>query len=282
MADYQSYKKIQGDQAIVANSIGAGQVTGLSTAFVRRDFYWNCCWWQACNGGCSASWTVPTGVQSIQFEITSGGGSGGPARCCMNGYYNAGSGAYATILLRADEGDFTPGSSTYCICAAGSSRCSENGCCNGRRGCGYCGCESYVTGPGLSNFCAGGGSYGHGKCSENCYTCKMETQCEFCHNTTRAKTCGMDWGLTGVQPGAMENQFCNNIRYGRSVSAPGPWGAGMMSIGRDKCSQGDKRGCCMGHSLFPGGGGFTGSTRGNGNCWGDWGQGGVVVVTYWS
>ena len=282
MADYQSYKKIQGDQAIVANSIGAGQVTGLSTAFVRRDFYWNCCWWQACNGGCSASWTVPTGVQSIQFEITSGGGSGGVARCCTGGYYNGGSGAYATVLLRADEGDFTPGSSTYCICAAGSSRCSENGCCNGRRGCGYCGCESYVTGPGLSNFCAAGGSYGHLKCSGDCYTCKMETQCEFCNNTARARTCGMDWGLTGIQPGAFENQYCAGVRHGRSMSAPGPWGGGMMAVGREKCGQGDKRGCCMGHSLFPGGGGFTGSTRGNGQCWGDWGQGGVVVVTYWS
>ena len=267
MADYQSYKKIKGDQAILANSITVSQTTGLSTAFVKRDFYYHNNWWTGCNAGCTITWTVPAGVQSIQFELTGGGGSGGPARCCTNGYYNGGSGAYATRTLRADQGHFTPGSSQYVICAAGSSRCSENGCCNGRTGCGYCGCASFVTGPGLSNFCATGGSYGHLKCASSCHMCVHEQQCATCNNTVNACYFGADFGIVGTKPGAFENQFCQDIRMGRSTTAPGPWGGGAMSIGRDKCGQGDKRGCCMGQALFPGGGGFTGSSRGDGNCW---------------
>jgi len=282
MADYQSYKKIKGDQAILANTVGPNQVTGISTGSVKRDFYYNTNIWSPCNGGCCYLWTVPAGVQSIQFELTGGGGSGGPARCCTGGYYNGGSGAYATKTITKACNCFTPGSSQYTICAAGSSRCSENGCCTGQAGCGYCGCVSYVTGPGLSNFCATGGSWGHLKCSGGCYNCIQDKQCSNCNGTNNACWFGADFGIVGMKPGAFENQFCNDIRMGRSISAPGPWGGGIMAIGIDKCGRGDIRGCCMGQSIFPGGGGFTGSSRGDGNCYGDMGNGGVVVVTYWS
>ena len=69
MADYQSYKKIQGDQAIIANSVGPAQVTGISTGIVRKDYYYNRCWWSVDNGGCCYLWTVPQGTTTIQFEI---------------------------------------------------------------------------------------------------------------------------------------------------------------------------------------------------------------------
>ena len=36
MANYQSYKKIQGDSAVIANSLGPAQVSGFSTAVTCR------------------------------------------------------------------------------------------------------------------------------------------------------------------------------------------------------------------------------------------------------
>ena len=72
MADYQSYKKIAGDKAIVANTIGPNQVTGIATGIVCRMFYYNCCLNVPENGGCCYLWTVPNNVKSIQFEIISG------------------------------------------------------------------------------------------------------------------------------------------------------------------------------------------------------------------
>ena len=59
----------------------------------------------------------------------------------------------------------------------------------------------------------------------------------------------------------------------------GPWSAPSHK-GVDNCSHGNVHGCCKGHSLFPGGGGMSPFTDG-GCCWGGFGAGGLVVVSYW-
>ena len=126
MADYQTYKKINGTDAILDGTVTGSKTVGLATAHVRQDYYYNCNYWSPQNGGCCFLWTVPSGAQTIKFEILSGGGSGGPGRCCSSGYVPGGSGAYGIKTLFANKGDFTPGSSQYTICAAASTRCS---CC---------------------------------------------------------------------------------------------------------------------------------------------------------
>ena len=78
------------------------------------------------------------------FSEADGGGSG--TGCCCGGAPNGGSGAYASVIMPVTAGQ------SYTLCA----------------GCAYCcyternqmtqdGCPSYVTGPGLTNFCADGG-----------------------------------------------------------------------------------------------------------------------------
>ena len=281
MANYQTYKKLQGDQAVIANSLGPAQVSGFSTAVVDQDFYYNCNYWGSQNGGCCYYWTVPAKALTIKFEIMSGGGSGGPGRCCTGGYHPGGSGAYGVKTLHAHKGDFTPGSSAYTICAASSTRCSCCGCCTGRYGCGFCGCTTYVQGSGLNNFCATGGGWGHHKCASWCYTCKMNTQCAWCYSERMACVCGnWDFALGGMNGADSANQYCNTEHYPIASGGPGPWGSSFVR-GRSKCGTGNRVGCCYGHSLFPGGGGFTAGTEGS-NCWGSFGAGGLVVVTYWS
>ena len=292
MADYQSYKKIAGDKAIVANTIGPNQVTGISTGIVCRMFYYNCCLNIPENGGCCYLWTVPNNVKSIQFEIISGGGSGAPARCCGGGPgTGGGGGGYATKMQYVNCNHFTPGSTSYTICSAGSNRCSCNGCCNGRTGCGFYGCPSFVLGGGLGTFCVQGGSYAGLRCPESCYSCLKIVQRSNCFNACSAawpdgqnKPDGgnpqNEFKICGLSGGELKHYNCHSAAWSVASSAVGPWHAGV-SFGVGRCSYGNSRGCCSAPSLFPGGGGHSGSSQG-GDCWGDWGNGGLVVVTTWS
>ena len=281
MANYQTYKKIQGDQAVINNSLGPAQVSGFSTAVTCQMMFSNCNYWSPSNGGCCCNWTAPGKALTIKFEVTSGGGTGGGGRCCTTGFGQpGGGGAYGVKQIYSHKGDFTPGSSAYTICAGGTTRCSCCGCCHGRTGCGFCGCTSYVQGPGLNNFCAFGGNYGRQRCGSWCYNCQYMTNCGMCWSERTACSCGADWQLVGQKSSTQSNYYCHTEHMGKAGGAAGPYGA-KSSHGRNSCSIGNVRGCCLGHSLFPGGGGFNPITQG-GNCWGDWGQGGLVVVTYWA
>ena len=100
---------------------------------------WNC--------GTSCTWTVPAGITCAQFQIW-GAGGGSNQSCCCGGASNGGTGAYVTAILPVVAG------CQYTVCAG----CAV--CCYPSAGGGYCGrgCASYVTGYGLFNLCAEGGT----------------------------------------------------------------------------------------------------------------------------
>ena len=292
MADYQTFKKIDANDAVLDQSVGPGKVTGVSTGIVCRNFFFNCCHNQPCNGGCCYLWTVPKGVTTIQFEIVSGGGSGGGARCCGGGPGMAGGGGgYATKMQYANCGHFTANSTQYTICAGSTSRCSCCGCCHGRTGCGFYGCPSFVLGGGLGTFCMQGGSYAGQRCTNSCYTCLKQAQRTNCFNAcsaawpdSQSKPDNMnpenEFYICGLSGGELKHVDCHSGAWSVSSTPPGPWQT-QRNFGTHRCSYGNARGCCSSPSLFPGGGGHSGSTQG-GQCWGDWGGGGLVVVTTWS
>ncbi len=100
--------------------------------------------------GASCTWTVPAGVTCARFQVWGAGTSSGMGCCCAYGVPGS-TGAYASVIMPVAAG------SSYTLCA----------------GCAYCcypshsggaqnGCQSYVTGTGLTNFCAEGGQ-GDGK-----------------------------------------------------------------------------------------------------------------------
>ncbi len=120
--------------------------------------------------GSSCTWVVPAGVTCARFQIWgAGAGSGGP--CCCGWGTIGPSGAYASVIMTVTPGD------SYVLCG----------------GCAYCcytsraqnttqGCPSYVTGNGLSNFCAEGG--------KSSMYCEMRVRCSLaticCNNCTWA------------------------------------------------------------------------------------------------
>ena len=136
-------------------------VTGTLCVYDSTSTYFRC--------GASCTWVVPAGATKAKFELWGPGASSGAACCCGYAPYGM-SGAYATTII-----DVTPGTS-YTLCAGCAYCCyayNDNGP-------GLVGSPSYVTGTGLTNFCAVSGCGGilHnlvsmiGKCGITANECK--------------------------------------------------------------------------------------------------------------
>lgn len=111
--------------------------------------------------GATCTWTVPAGATKAQFQVWGAGANGTSGECCGIGFAG-GNGAYATIIIDVNVGDsyaLTAGcslcccihygaisgfNSFSCIAAAGGDATALNAC------------PSFVTGNGLTNFCAEG------------------------------------------------------------------------------------------------------------------------------
>jgi hypothetical protein len=96
--------------------------------------------------GKDCTWTVPSGVTCARFQIWGAGGSSGAAGCCGGSPFG-GSGAYASVIMPVTAGCQYILCAGCALCCYGCWNCISNG--NG--------CASYITGPGLTNFCAMGG-----------------------------------------------------------------------------------------------------------------------------
>ena len=118
--------------------------------WIYMDMQRSCCC-QCANTNCICRWCVPCGVTKVTFEIWGGGGGGGGACCCMNGIPGT-TGAYSRKTLTYPE---VEGGFCYSMCVGTAT--SNTNSFRGRRGC-----TTYITGPGLTNFCAEGG---YGGCS---------------------------------------------------------------------------------------------------------------------
>lgn len=96
--------------------------------------------------GSTCSWTVPAGVTSARFQIWGAGSMSGAAGCCGGSPFG-GTGAYASVIIPVTAGN------TYVLCG-GCAFCCHS-CWN--QPANLNGCPSFVTGSGLTNFCAQGG-----------------------------------------------------------------------------------------------------------------------------
>ena len=180
-------------------------------------------------------WKVPaypgTGTTVVTFEIWGGGGGGAGACCCSYGV-PAGAGAYAykTVVGVASG-------TVYNLCI-GSITCRVP------ESTGLTGCKSYITGIGLTNFCAEGGVNGCSWCQ--CWWGYGNDGLGYCHfktaigasegfggrndivglNTSCVGCCavyyGADGGAYGL-PGAY-GLFCHERRCHNKFYIPYPGG----------------------------------------------------------
>ena len=180
---------------------GAAWTTGLKVCRCAGSSNWN-------YGSCCA-WTVPAGVTCARFQLWGAGAGSGYGCCCAFTPFG-GTGAYASVIMPVTAGN------TYTLCAGCAHCCSIQpgfGVVNG-----YPGCPSYVTGTGLSNFCAEGG--------ESSLGCQLLTRC----------ICGIVSGYCMFLGGCVCNN--NSVCWHDSIQGGGQGGVGAPS------------GCCF-DNMFP-------------------------------
>jgi len=199
--------------------------------------------------GVCCAWTVPTGVQQIIIEIWGGGGGGGqgPVCCCYQGSSGGGGGAYSRKTLSVVAG------SSYTICAGGGGQGNNTATAVGACGCGGRGSTTYVTGTGLTNFCAEGGWGGEGRTPSSCNQITPNGGWPGSGGDLNVK--GNDGGRI-LGPGM--SQYCGGWSWGGGS----PFGGRNIYIGFDYCSiyideigNGKSGGVCGFCGSFPGGGG---------------------------
>lgn len=187
----------------------------------------------------SGAWTVPTGVTVATFEVWGGGGGGGAVTCCSC-YYGGpggGGGGYSRNTITVTPG----GSYTICVGQGGNvsivGSCAYHSCC-----CGGAGSTSYVTGSGLSNFCATGGTAGQATCYWGC-GCSVPGGCAYGGSVNQQGS----WGTGGHSSNQCQLFFS-------AGGAPGGFSNAQTYYNSDHCQQA----CATGPiGIFPGGGGAT-------------------------
>ena len=218
----------------------------------------------AANGGYCCNFVAPAGTTWITFEMWGGGSGGGGACCCMQSTQGGGAGSYAIKTINCGTTGGLAGAS-YTICAASSGNCA--GACYG---CG--GYTSYVTGPGLSNFCAQPARSGDTHCfaGDGYYIpCVM---CFYCC------ACGGDLNISGANGSALTTQYCFAYSYGYTAVAAATVSGPVINGGQ--CGTGGGANGVYGYGIVPGGGGQNATSFGGGCCFGGFGNQGQVSVTY--
>lgn len=236
------------------------------------NWIYNCCGMKCsrcgdCNAGIGKCclWTAPAGINRVQFEIWSAGGSGAGGcnyYCCMTSMASGGGGNYATKTI-----DVNPGW-TYTVCAGDTYRCCAHTWNGGR------GCKSWVSGCNIS-MCAFGGQ-GARIC--NCGAWGWE-QRETCHNGDGMGFCGADFGMMGTNGPGSSTSGCHCYSHNN-------YGGQAPMIGLMATNTATETWCsCACHTNWPSGGGMNGESTYCGNhakccAVGHMGGSGVVRITY--
>jgi len=203
----------------------------------------------------SWKWKVPAGVTRATFKVWGGGGTGAASHCCMQGMH-AGSGAHAVKEVAVTAGN------VYCSCYQDLDKvcCSQYNNIAGQTldqaagswpnmplHRGERGPKAFVTGPGLTNFCAEGGNPGITRC--NWWVCYFGT-------ITGAKACCKTVCMKDVVQRTMEDSVGDVYRranyYGADIGSKGMWSC--MQIGCCGADNVDASRCGDKHFIpYPGG-----------------------------
>lgn len=181
------------------------------------------------------TWTVPAGVTCLTFELWGAGGAGSPVCCCTcYGGMPGDGGAYSMKTLSV-----TPGTVyTYVVgCGGcGSSSWYQSNACGCR------GSDTYITGTGLSNFCAMGGAGG--------LWCN-QTPCNCALQNIGIVGYGGDLNLPGYN--GRRTVCCFSGSCFLNITGSAPLGGGLHAVGHT--GQQTTYISCGVHGNYPGGGG---------------------------
>lgn len=219
------------------------------------------------NGGQCCLWTVPADTAWARFEVWGGGSTGPGACCCQQPAQSGGAGAYARKTIGVCPGD------TFRICAAGTTCCTSS-CCGVEGFPSYVQNENSSNGSDTINLCARGGPPSCGRCFIGYSGC-------ICIGNTRVEStgsfCGQDFGLPAISGASMPGT-CGFQTYQHVPQ--GPYIGGGARTGWDYCIAGNGCQSIGGFAIWPASGGGGAQVQSGNFCWGHWGAGGLVTVTF--
>lgn len=219
------------------------------------------------NGGRCCLWTVPAGTRWAKFEVYGAGGDGGGGCCCQQGRQGGGSGSYARRTIRVVPGE------SYTLCAAGTGCCAQS--CQGTQGFPSFACNATATFP--LCLCASGGGFGQTGCF-------LQTNgCISWASSTCGSACGFDFAICGHTGANYDGVYCGFDGHHMT-----PFGVYEQALGMrysfDNCL--NFNGCSAigngsgSNTSHFGAGGGSANTGGGACCWGGFGHGGLVIVTF--
>lgn len=253
-------------------------------------------------------WTVPGGATKLRFQLWGAGAGSGAGMCCGGSPF-APTGAYASIIINAVPG------CQYTLCAGCANACLAycTGCSE------LSGCQSFVTGFGLTNLCADGGCSNlvrnmtivHGSvccryqaagqtvagaciCGSTFFNwyC-FSNSCATCGPITRVadpNECGWGTSPTGTMfyiPSIHSAMCFDSNHYGCACTTPTMLPTGtvtpvqVLGYTTGTCCGAAARGACTGYLCHPGQGGtYTHVMGGSTELYGDWGRTGMVRVSW--
>lgn len=199
----------------------------------------------------SCNWAVPAGTQSVTFEIWGGGGGAASGECncdCRTRTGGGAGGAYSMITIPTTPGDiYAMVMGNGGVASTGDGGPTNNG--SSGRGCN--GGTTYITGTGLSNFCAEGGQGGYSNLTHNCYSCA----CQF-DGGGNAYGGTINYRGGYAQTGRIGGGSCWNFySLGGDGAGPGGGAAGRNMSSYSSYQYGDR---CQNPAMdgtLPGGGG---------------------------
>lgn len=257
--------------------------------------------------GASCTWTVPAGATKAKFEVWGAGAFGGAGRCCGGSGGFGASGAYATVIIPV-----TPGCQ-YLMCS-GCSACCNVYCTQGYTGQGG---PSYVTGYGLTNFCAESGCHNliRRTLMQRMQLCNLADCCRwqnpsctssgacicstshYCFSNS-CDSCGLIPVFNDKEVSFYGTPFGHNSMHGESCFDGNHYGydlhPGLVDPANGRCtagcccyswSSGNCCGCmnnaCQGYSCQPGMGSYPSHAMGGATeIYGGWGRMGMAKVSW--
>jgi len=227
----------------------------------------------------TCSYTVPAGVVSVTFEIWGGGGGSGQGFCECDCRLRTGGGAgggYSMITIPVTAGDvYTMNIGNGGVSSGGYGGPSNN---NGTgRGC--CGGTTFITGTGLTNFCAEGGGGGCANITLVCYGCA-------CWYDGGGNAYGGTINQKGgpARRGSIGGGSCwNHYSLGGDAAGPGGGRGGWNMTPHSSYGCGSRDSNPLMDGVLPGGGGAGHGCSNQCNCCnfgGGRGASGLIKVTW--
>lgn len=214
------------------------------------------------DGGRCCGFVVPSQYTIARAELWGGGGGGAGGCCCQYGACGASPGQYVIHTFAVTSGQVVT------ICAGGSTTCALT-C------CGICGNPSFITYNSSIVACAAGGTGAQSACFFN-----AGSACGIISPSGIVNNSGVGDLVFCQYTGVEQAGSCYQDSFGFAMGTPKLQPTTRKGVNACVVSVAGA-GCARFKNHWPSGAAGSAGACGGACCWGGWGAGGIVSVTFY-